>query len=102
MRNLERTTLQNQLDRLKKKAATIRQGHDPMPTMLERLQAATDAERLAQQEAEAAIKPMTCFSGDHRINLGRRTVERVQHLYCSTECRTKFYACRMGADIVAA
>jgi hypothetical protein len=94
--------LQNQLDRLKKKTATIQRDHDPMPTMLERLQAATDAERLAQQEAEAAMKPMICFSGELCINLGRRTVDRVQHLYCSAECRTRFYACRISADIVAA
>jgi hypothetical protein len=45
---------------------------------------------------------MICFSGELCINLGRRTVDRVQHLYCSAECRTKFSACRMGADIVAA
>jgi hypothetical protein len=37
--------------RLKKKTATIHQDHDPMPTMLERLQAATDAERLAEDAA---------------------------------------------------
>jgi hypothetical protein len=102
MRNLERTTLQNQLDRLKKKTATIQQDHDPIPTMLERLQAATDAENLARQTAEDDTKTMICFSGELCINLGRRTVDRVQRLYCSAESRAKFYACRMGADIVAA
>jgi hypothetical protein len=59
-------------------------------------------ENLARQEAEDAMKPMICFSGDHCINLGSITVNRVDLLYCAAGCRAKFYACSMSADTVVA